>query len=197
MLQLFGLLSAFLSAICYLPYLRDIFRKTTKPERASWFIWTVLTCIAFFSQLAKGATNSLWLTGVEAIWVTVIFLLSIKYGIGGFKRRDIVALIIAFIGLVLWTLTKDATYALLLTIIVDGTGAVLTILKAYENPASETLSTWLLDGIAGLFAMFAVGSWDFVLLVYPFYIFIINLAVAAAIIVGKRSTKSKRAIIPS
>ena len=64
MFQFLGLLSGVLSGGSYIPYLRDIFRHTTKPERASWLIWAVLGSIAFFSQLAEGATWSLWLTGL-------------------------------------------------------------------------------------------------------------------------------------
>lgn len=67
MLQIFGYMSGIISIICILPYLRDIFRHTTKPERASWFIWTVLGSIAFFSQYAKGATDSLWMTAAQTL----------------------------------------------------------------------------------------------------------------------------------
>lgn len=189
MLELFGYLSALFSAACYLPYIRDILRKTTKPERASWFIWTVLGSIAFFSQLAKGATNSLWLTGVETVGVTLIFLLSLPYGVGGLKKRDIIALIVAVFGLVLWLFTKDATYALFLTILVDGAGAILTVIKAYETPGSETLSTWLLAGIAGILSTLSVGSFNLILLSYPLYIIVINFAVIIAMELGKRKKR--------
>ncbi|KKT58129.1 MAG: hypothetical protein UW52_C0064G0012 [Candidatus Gottesmanbacteria bacterium GW2011_GWA1_44_24b] len=64
MLQTFGLLSAVIFPISYFPYVRDTLRGKTKPERASWFIWATLGAIAFFSQLAKGATDSLWLSGL-------------------------------------------------------------------------------------------------------------------------------------
>ena len=92
MLKTLGLLSGFLSIIMYIPYLRDIFHHTTKPERASWLIWSVLGGIAFFSQFAKGATNSLWLTGAQTLGVFVVFILSLRYGVGGLVKRDIYAL---------------------------------------------------------------------------------------------------------
>lgn len=186
MFQVFGYISAIVSAFCYLPYIRDILRLKTKPERASWFIWTILGSIAFFTQLAKGATNSLWLTGVETVGVTTIFLLSIKFGSGGFKRRDIIALVVAFMGLIVWMLTKEAAYALLIIIGIDGAGAVLTVIKAYEDPESETMITWLLAGIAGIFSLLSVGSLNMILLIYPFYIFVINFAVVIAMHLGKQ-----------
>lgn len=186
MLQTLGLISGVLSVITYLPYLRDIFKLKTKPERATWFIWSVLSGIAFFSQMAKGATDSLWLVGVQAIGVVVIFLLSIRFGVGGFVRRGIIALIAAGIGLILWFYTNEAAFALLIAIAIDAIGGLLTVLKAYRDPESETLSTWVLSGTAGIFAAFAVGSLDYILLAFPVYVVLINYAVAVAMILGKR-----------
>lgn len=186
MLQIFGYVSAILSIIMILPYIRDIFRLETKPERGSWFIWTALGFIAFFSQLAKGATDSLWLTAGQTASVFIIFLLSIKYGHGGLENRDLKALIGAGIGLVLWYITREAAIALLFVVLVDGIGTLLTLLKAYEDPGSETLSTWVISGTSGIFGMLAVGNLNFVLLAYPFYIMLANYVIVAAILLGNR-----------
>ena len=186
MLQIFGYTSALLSIVMIIPYIRDIFRLETKPERGSWFIWTVLGFIAFFSQLSKGATDSLWLTGGQTVAVFIIFLLSFKYGYGGLGRRDVKALIGAGIGLILWYLTREATFALLFVILVDSIGTLLTLLKSYKDPESETLSTWVLSGTSGIFGMLAVGSFNLILLAYPLYIILANYVIVGAIILGKR-----------
>lgn len=185
-LQILGLLSGIISVICYVPYARDILLHKTKPERASWLIWTVLGSIAFFSQLAKGATDSLWMPGVQTFGVLTIFLLSIPYGEGGLKHRDIKALLFAILGIILWFFTKEAAFALFITILVDIAGSLLTIVKAYEDPKSETLSTWFLAGLSGFLAVFAVGSLNWILLSYPIYIGIINWAVVVAMVLGRK-----------
>lgn len=189
MLQVLGLIAGFLSLVMFVPYIRDIFRHTTKPERASWLIWSVLGGIAFFSQLAKGASDSLWLTGVQTLGVFVIFILSIRYGAGGLVKRDIAALIAAGFGLLLWYLTNEAAIALLFVIVIDAIGGWLTVLKSYEDPGSETLSTWVLSGTSGVFAALAVGSVNYILLAYPVYIIAINYAVVIAILAGRRRLK--------
>ncbi len=186
MLQLFGYISGFLVFLCYFPYIKDTLQKKTQPERASWLIWTVLGSIAFFSQFAKGATDSLWLTGVETVGVLIIFLLSIKFGVGGLTKKDLIALLIALLGLIIWYFTKEAAIALLIVIGIDAVGGFLTIQKAYLDPGSETMATWLLAGISGIFAMLSVGSWDLILLIYPFYIFLQNFAVVAAMLIGNQ-----------
>jgi hypothetical protein len=190
MFQIFGILSGILSIFCYIPYIRDILAKKTKPERASWFIWSVLGGIAFFSQYAKGATDSLWLTGVQTIGVALIFALSLKFGMGGLAKRDIIALVAAVIGVMFWIITREAAIALLFVFLIDVAGSVLTMVKSYEDPGSETLSTWILAGTSGFFGALAVGSWNIILLSYPAYIFIINFIIAGTVILGKRNKPS-------
>lgn len=189
MLAIFGYISAILSILMVVPYIRDIFLLKTKPERASWFIWTVLGFIAFFSQLAKGATDSLWLTGGQTLAVLIIVLLSIKYGVGGLTKRDIRALIAAGIGLIIWHITKEAAWALLIVIAIDSVGTLLTAIKSYEDPGSETFSTWVISGTSGIFGALAVGALHPILLAYPLYIVIANYAIVVTMLLGKRKLK--------
>lgn len=186
-----GYLSGILSLLAFIPYIRDILLHKTKPERASWIIWAVLGAIAFFSQSAKGASDSLWMPGVQTLGVFIVVLLSIKNGVGGLgKKRDAISLIIAFLGIILWFLTKEALVALLIAIGIDFIGVVLTVIKAYKDPESETMATWVLASLAGLFSAFSVGHWNFSLLIYPLYIFLANLLVVIAIQLGNKNRKS-------
>lgn len=186
MLQVFGFVSAVLSIVMIFPYIRDILRLETKPERGSWFIWTVLGFIAFFSQLAKGATDSLWLTAGQTAAVFIIFLLSIKYGYGGLGKRDIRALIGAVVGLGLWYFTREAGYALIFVILVDSIGTFLTLIKSYKDPESETLITWVMSGTSAIFGMLAVGSFNLILLIYPLYLVLANYVIVVAILLGRK-----------
>lgn len=189
MLIIFGYISALLSITAIVPYVRDIFLLKTKPERASWFIWTVLGFIAFFSQMAKGATDSLWLTAGQTLAVLTILLLSVKYGADGLTSRDIKALIAASIGLIIWYVTKEAVWALLIVIAIDSVGTLLTAIKSYENPESETLSTWIISGTSGIFGALAVGALNPVLLAYPLYIVIANYTIVLTLLLGKRKLR--------
>lgn len=187
MQQLVGYISALLSIASIVPYIRDIISRQTIPERASWFIWSVLGTIMFFSQLSKGASESLWFTAGQTIAVCAVFFLSLYFGTGGFVRRDYISLSIAGLGLYLWFITNDALYAMALTILVDASGAILTIIKSYQEPETETISTWIISGTSGLFGMIAVGVWNPILISYPLYITCINFIISAAILMGKRN----------
>ncbi len=185
MLNLVGILAGFLALIQFVPYIRDILRRKTKPERASWVIWTALSGVIFASQAAKGGGASLWMSAAQGLGNLIILILAFKFGAGGFSRRDHTALALATIGLILWGVTKEPTVALVIAIAVDAIGATLTIIKAYHDPESETMSTWILSDLSGLFSALAVGEASFALLAYPIYVSIANTGVIGGMIIGK------------
>ncbi|MFA6476457.1 MAG: hypothetical protein WCV68_03540 [Candidatus Paceibacterota bacterium] len=187
----FGYLSGIVIALSFVPYLISIFKGEAKPERASWLIWTILGVISFLSQMAKGADASLWLVGVQVLGDALIFILAIWYGMRGFAKRDKVALAFAGLSLILWYITKEPAIALFLAIAIDASGAILTIIKSYEEPDTEPLLAWILTFLGGFFGMFAVGSWDWVLLAFPIYIFVINIAIVASILLGRKKVNIK------
>lgn len=192
MLQLFGILSGLLPVIGVLPYTRDILRHKTKPHRGSFLIWAILSAIAFFTQLADGATWSLFLPATSTLTTIIIFILAIKFGVSGLSKTDVAALLLAGLGLVLWYLTKQPLTALLITIGIDTIGTILTLIKTYRAPHSETFSSWLLACVGGFFAILSVGELSFGLLVYPIYVFIANGLVALVILIAKPKLNRQR-----
>lgn len=184
MFPIIGIAAGILVSISLIIYIYEVIWANTRPERASWFIWMILSYIAFFSQKSEGATDSLWLTVSITIGVTIIFILSIKRGVGGFTKRDYMALLSAAFGLVLWYFTREAVYALIIVVIIDAIGAYLTVLKIIKNPLSESLNAWILSVVGALLGVIAVGKINVVLLIYPFYLFVANMVILATILTG-------------
>ncbi len=187
MLEIFGYMSGILMMLSAIPYTRSILKGKTKPQRMTYFIWAILILIAFFSQLAKGGTWSLFLTAGDAVAILIVFFLSIKFGMGGLRKTDIISLFGVGLSLILWYLTKEPAIALFLVIIIDLIGANLTILKTWKNPETENWVAWAICGVGGFFGILAVGKLNFVLLSYPVYICLINFAMAIIVLVRKRS----------
>ena len=185
-MSVFGLLSGVLSVYAFIPYIVDTARNRTHPQRASWLIWSVLGSIAFFSQLYEGAGASLWFAAVQVSGTILVFILSIRCGSGTYlKRSDFAILLIALIGLILWHLTENAAYALAITISISLMGGSVTIIKAFKEPESETMSTWVISLIASVCALVSVGKLDFILLAYPAYLFVLYSAIVLAMLLGK------------
>lgn len=186
LLQAFGLASGVLSALAYLPYIMDTLSGATRPKRASWLIWSVLSLIAFCSQIYEGASYSLWFAGAQMSGTVIVFVISIWRGSGDLTRKgDLWALAAAALGLALWYQTSNAAYALSITIGISLLGGILTVIKAHRAPGTETMVTWGLSFVAATCAILAVGSLDWLLLAYPTYLFVLNGAIVAAIQTGR------------
>ena len=66
-------------------------------------------------------------------------------------------------------------------------GSVPTVTKAYRDPDSETLTTWVASLIASACALLSVGKIDLIILAYPLYLFTLYLAFVTAILAGRRA----------
>ena len=197
---IFGIASGVLSVFAFLPYILDTIARRTEPQRASWLIWAVLGSIAFMSQVFEGATSSLWFAGVQVASTIIILVLSIWVGTGKFLgKSDYMILVAASIGLLLWYFTDNAAYALAITISISLLGGMATIVKAYRDPESETLITWIVSLVASVCAILSVGVVDPTLLAYPVYLFTLYLGFIVAIVLGRARDKASAmtATIPS
>jgi hypothetical protein len=193
------LVSALLTASCVLPYLRDIRRGTTRPQRASWFVFSSLSIVAAVSQFAGDAGPGAWLAAGSAAGFSAVFVVSIRTGVGGFSRADRAALSVAAIAVVASVLMSTPLVALLGVIVAEQAAVVLTVRKTFDDPTSETTSTWLLDGAAGVAAIAAVHHFtDLNDLLYPIHHILANLAVVAAIVASppSRARRGARRLPP-
>lgn len=162
------------------PYLIDIFKGKTKPERTTWFIWSVLGTIAFISQISLHGGWSLVFIGIDGLGNIAVFLLSIKYGVGGWTRLDKIALAIALVGVVVSVLARQPVLAIMGVIVADAAGTILTIRKAFLQPSTETSITWFAIGTASLLSAVSVGAWRWSVLIYPLYLSLANYSVLIA-----------------
>jgi len=110
--------------------------------------------------------------GLQTFGDSIVFLVSLRYGIGGFARRDRIALVLAGAGLLLWYLADAPLLALWIALGIDAAGVFLTVRKSMEHPGTESDAAWILTALAGLFGFFSVDPGTPSLFVYPAYIFL-------------------------
>jgi len=190
-LAAFGVGSALLDLAAIVPYIRSIRSGKTKPERSTWWIWSILMVIALAAQAAAGATWSLLLTGTLLIGNLTIAALSVRSGYGHFKAKDLVALLVTALGAVLWKATNNPLAALIVIIAVDFLGNWLTLTKSWRAPYSENLFSWALMALAGVAGLLAVGSWHLTPIIFPLYLIFAN-SLEAGAIAGRRSWRKQR-----
>jgi hypothetical protein len=165
----FGAISGGLGLAENVPYIRDIFRHKTKPERAMWWIYTALFSVLFVAQASAGARWLLLVSGEYILASAIIAILSVRYGYGKFHKRDVISLVIAGLGLAAWLLTDKSLVTIIIVIGVDFAGFWLTVVKTWYAPHSETLISWQLSCIGAVISIISASTKTLTVLIYPIY----------------------------
>lgn len=183
----FGIVAGLLQLAASAPYVRDILRGSTIPQRSTWTIWTTLSFIVLASQWASGARWSLALVVGQAIACGTIFMLAMRCGVGGMSPVELVLLGIAALGIVGWQIADDPIIATCSVVTADLIGMGLMLPKTWGNPGSETPETFAIGAVSSLFALAAVGSLEPALLIYPVYILLADSFIVAVIVLRRRA----------
>ena len=187
--SLFGELAAVLAFLSFIPYVRSILKGDTKPERATFGIWSVLSFVTLFSYFASGARDTIWITLVYTVCQTFVFYLSFKYGMGGWNKFDFVCITGAAFGIFFWILTKNPEIALYISIVIEILGFLPTIKKSYLYPETENTIAWSIAGIAAISNLFAITSLRPEIFLYPIYLFLGDGIVALLLLFPKLRIK--------
>jgi hypothetical protein len=153
----------------------EILQGKTRPNRATWWIWTVVGAMLCASYYASGARHTIWVPVSYVLGPLVTALLSLKYGEGGSSRFDRACLGGSLLSLLAWWLARSPLLTLLANMVIDLLGALPTIRKAYAAPESESLGSWSLFLLADALNLCALGSWSVATALYPSYLFILAL----------------------
>lgn len=181
-----GSLAILIAIYSYIPYFRNILKGRTKPHAISWFIWSLLTGIAFFAQIADEGGAGAWVTGFTAIACFSFFILALKRGEKEIVLLDWLSLIGALLALALWTLTSDPLLSVVLITIIDGLGFIPTFRKSFYKPNEETALTYSLSAIKFAIAIAALDNVTVVTTLYPASLVIMNGLFVAMVLMRRK-----------
>lgn len=139
-----GLVSGIFLISGYIPYIYEVLKRKTVPNRASWFIWALSTTIILFGVHNTGTDEAIWVPVADSVGCSLIFLFSLFLGVGGWAKTDKIALAICVISLIVLFVTQNAFLALLMNLCIYVSGYVPTIKKVIKEPKSESLFAWSL-----------------------------------------------------
>lgn len=179
-----GIIAGILSLAGYIPYIHDILYGSTRPNRSTWLIWTLVGGLLAASYIAKGDLNSIWMPLAYFIGPMVIAILSLRYGYAKWTRLDTICVIAALVSLLPWLIAHDVTLTLIINLIIDIAGAIPTLVKTYREPKTEELFSWFIFFIATIVQFFAIRMWNIAAL-YPVYLFLLAGIMLVLIIRGK------------
>lgn len=189
-----GLIATLIGIAGGIPYIYNSIRRKTKPHRIAWGIFLVLSIISFASQLSLGARASLIFYGWFVINNVILLSLSLRKnaGYGDVTPLNIFCICMAALAIVLWKTTDSALLALICTLIADGIGALLIVIKSYQHPETETITMWYAGSVATFLNVLAVGSLKASILAAPIQVFLFNVAIVVAILMGRKAHPAKK-----
>src|SRR3989338_874742 len=93
-----GIVAGILSFVAYALYIFTTLIGKTKPNRATWWVLTLVGLMIATSYYAGGARDTIWVALSYVLGPAIIAVLSLKYGEGRWERLDQVCLTGAQIG---------------------------------------------------------------------------------------------------
>jgi hypothetical protein len=173
----FGALAGLTGIANTVPYVRDTVRRSTRPHRGTWLIWTLLAVVACLSQRAGGASWSLIMCATQVVMDGLVLVLAVRFGTGALSGPEAGLLVLAGAGVGGWLLADDPMVATACVVAADLTAFALMLPKSWSDPGSETLSTFGIASLGGALATLATEPAP-PLLLYPVYFCLANGAMA-------------------
>lgn len=175
---LIGKLAGVISLSAYFFYIYAIVRGTTKPNKATWWILTLVGSMIAASYFASGGRNAIWIAISYVVGPLLVAILSLRYGEGGWSKLDKVCLAGTVVSFFVWIFLNSPFLALLVNIFIDFLGLLPTVKKSYLRPWTEDRFAWTLTVAACVLNLFALENWGPEISLYPIYLVVINGIVA-------------------
>ena len=169
----------------------SIVRGDFRPQRMTRFLIFLISLLFVGTLLAQNDKNGIFIAVPQLIGGFIIFLLSIKKGIGGTGKMDIVVFIMAILSLIIWQTTKNPVLGLIMSVVTDLIAFSPTLIKTWKLPHTEEWKFYMSDVVASVFSILSIKSFSFGNLIFPIYILLINTTSVLMINLRKKALAGK------
>lgn len=156
-----------------LGYIIETLKGNVKPNKVTYFMWSLGPIVAFLAQLKQGIGTQSLMTLSVGLQPLAIFIVSFvnKKAYWKLTRFDLSCGLLALLGLILWQVTKVGNIAIIFGILADALGALPTVIKSYKFPETERGWPWLTGSINALFTLLTIRNWSFASYGFSIYYF--------------------------
>jgi hypothetical protein len=187
-----GILAVALGLFGYVFYVKGILKGEIKPHAFTWFVWGLLTAIAFFAQTAKGGGPGAWVTGVTALCSFVFAAIGLSESSRVLiAKSDWIFFIVALSAIPIWRFTGNPLWAVVLITITDAIAFAPTFRKAYRHPHTEPASTYSLSGLKFVLGLLALQSFTWTTALYPASLVFANFAFVLMLLWRRQAVPGK------
>jgi len=145
----------------------------------------------FVSLFVQGDVNSIYVAFIAMISTCLIFILSIKRGVGGVSIFDFAVLLGAVLALVIWIVSNNPLLGLLMTLVAWSFAYMPTVIKSWKNPETEDWFFYLVYMLASVFSILSIQEYTLANLAFPLYLVCANSIVVCVIVFRKRKLFKK------
>ena len=186
-----AIIASLLAFVGNIPYLIDVIKQKVRPHPYTWFVWTIVSCIVFFGQLAKGAGVGAIPTAAAEIFTVIIFLFSLRYGFKHVTRTDTIFLIIALLGIIPWIITKDPTVSVIIAVSIDFIGFMPTLRKTWQHPETEMPLLYSMNVLRHILMLFSLQAYNIATMLHSIVMIITNSIMTAFIVIPRKLSENK------
>lgn len=165
--DILGIVAVILTFVGYVPYIRDTSKGKTIPHIYTWFIWGLVTAIAFGLQITHSAGPGAYTTLAAAIVCFIICGFGIRQGKKNITRLDTIFFVLSLVALVLWLFAKQPVLSVILVSTIDMLGFIPTIRKSWHKPHEETLVSYMTNTFRFGLALLALSHYTLITSLYP------------------------------
>ncbi len=189
--EILGAAAALLGVVGFVPYLRSIYRRETKPHVFSWVPWFITTAVACAGQVAENGGAGAWATATSAVFSFVIMVIALFRGERNITRADWVSFLLALATIPLWVVTEDPLASVILATMINLSAAFPTLRKSWSKPYEEDMAMYAVLSVRSALSLAALENVAVVTALFPFCQFVSNAAISATLF-GRRWAGRRR-----
>lgn len=178
--------AAFISFCNMLYYFRNVFLGKTNPHIYTWLIWGLVGGVVAVGQIVGGAGAGVILLLMATFNCFAIATLAFFKGKTHITKSDIICLVVCFIAMALWPITKIPLLSIVIVTFVDLVGYIPTIRKSYNNPHEENLFSFAIFILTVTLALLALENYTMLTMLYLLAMNVANTGMVILLVVRRR-----------
>lgn len=185
--EIIALISIAIGVWSYAHYGIAIYQGKTRPHVFSWFVWGLLTGIAWAAQFHEKAGPGAWVTGSTALVCFAIAFVSLRVGEKNITRSDWWTFCAALAAIPLWYFTNNPLWAVLLITAIDALAFYPTFRKSWLKPGEEAILAYGLSALKFGFSLLALENFTFTTSFYPASLVVMNGVFVVMVLIKRKA----------
>lgn len=167
-----GLLAQFILAVSILPYTISIFKGTVKPNRISWFIWSLIGFAFWLITPPTADEVTKMLTVIFMINPTIIFILTLFKGENlAPDKLEKFSLAVGLSAILIWYFYRQGSgiFPISMAIFADFCALIPTLRFVFMAPNEEAPLAWIFFFLGSFIALFGIENFTLENVLLPAY----------------------------